>query len=106
MGRAFDEGMVMVLALWDDHSANMLWLDSNYPPAESASVPGVARGPCAITSGVPADVEAKSPDSSVTFSNIKFGNIGSTCDIELYHQEIGAALIWPDGVYKSNANLK
>lgn len=81
MGRAFDEGMVMVLALWDDNSAHMLWLDSDYPPTESASVPGVARGPCAITSGVPADVEAKSPDSSVTFSNIKFGDIGSTCNI-------------------------
>ena len=79
MGRALDRGMVLAVSLWDDHSANMLWLDSNYPPTESASFPGVARGPCATTSGVPADVELQSPDSSVTFSNIKFGDIGSTC---------------------------
>jgi cellulose 1,4-beta-cellobiosidase len=84
MGRAFDKGMVLVLSLWDDHSANMLWLDGDYPPTESASLPGVARGPCATTSGVPADVESQSPNSSVTFSNIKFGDIGSTCDISTY----------------------
>jgi cellulose 1,4-beta-cellobiosidase len=84
MGQAFDEGMVLVLSLWDDHSANMLWLDSDYPVNKSASLPGVARGPCAATSGVPADVESQSPNSSVTFSNIKFGDIGSTCAISTH----------------------
>lgn len=84
MGQAFDKGMVLVLSLWDDHSANMLWLDSDYPPTNSTSLPGVARGPCATTSGVPADVESQSPDSSVTFSNLKFGDIGSTCAISTW----------------------
>ncbi|CAE7214277.1 unnamed protein product, partial [Rhizoctonia solani] len=39
---------------------------------------GVARGTCATTSGVPSDVETNSPNSSVTYSNIRFGDIGST----------------------------
>ncbi|CAE6477028.1 unnamed protein product [Rhizoctonia solani] len=78
MGKAFDSGMVLVLSIWDDHAANMLWLDSNYPTDRPASQPGTARGTCATTSGVPKDVEANSPNASVTFSNIKFGDIGST----------------------------
>jgi cellulose 1,4-beta-cellobiosidase len=78
MGKAFDSGMVLVLSIWDDHAANMLWLDSNYPTDRPATQAGVARGSCATTSGVPADVEANSPNSSVTYSNIKFGDLGST----------------------------
>jgi len=78
MGKAFDNGMVLVLSIWDDHAANMLWLDSNYPTDRPATQAGVARGTCATTSGVPADVEANSPNASVTYSNIKFGDIGST----------------------------
>ncbi|CAE6429109.1 unnamed protein product [Rhizoctonia solani] len=78
MGKAFDSGMVLVLSIWDDHAANMLWLDSNYPTDRPASQPGTARGSCATTSGVPKDVEANSPNASVTYSNIKFGDIGST----------------------------
>ena len=30
MGEAFKRGMVLVMSLWDDHFAHMLWLDSNY----------------------------------------------------------------------------
>ncbi|CAE7130056.1 unnamed protein product [Rhizoctonia solani] len=77
-GSDLDKGMVLVLSIWDDHAANMLWLDSNYPTSGSASTPGIARGTCATTSGVPADVEANSPNASVTYSNIRFGDIGST----------------------------
>merc|ERR1719235_1845512 len=66
------------MSLWDDHDANMLWLDSDYPPGQSASTPGVARGSCSADSGKPDDVENNAPDSSVTFSNIRFGEIGST----------------------------
>jgi cellulose 1,4-beta-cellobiosidase len=76
MGKALDAGMVLVMSVWDDHYANMLWLDSTYPI--TATAPGAARGTCAVTSGVPADVEAQAPKSSVTFSNIKFGPINST----------------------------
>ncbi|KAG8729171.1 Exoglucanase 1 [Ceratobasidium sp. 423] len=78
MGKAFDTGMVLVMSIWDDHAANMLWLDSNYPVGADASQPGVARGTCATTSGVPSDVEANSPNASVTYSNIRFGDLGST----------------------------
>jgi cellulose 1,4-beta-cellobiosidase len=56
----------------------MLWLDSSYPVDADASKPGVARGTCATSSGVPSDVESKNADSTVIYSNIKFGPIGST----------------------------
>jgi cellulose 1,4-beta-cellobiosidase len=75
---ALSSGVVLVLSLWDDYDANMLWLDSTYPTTDSASTPGAARGTCATSSGVPATVEAESPGSSVTYSNIKVGPIGST----------------------------
>jgi cellulose 1,4-beta-cellobiosidase len=78
MGSALDKGMVLALSLWDDHAANMLWLDSNYPLTKSSSEPGVQRGPCSTDSGVPAEVEAEYPNASVTYSNIKFGDIDST----------------------------
>ena len=78
MDTALEKGMVLALSVWDDHEANMLWLDSNYPTDADASKPGISRGPCATTSGVPTDVESKSPNASVIFSNIKFGDLGST----------------------------
>ncbi|KKK12991.1 hypothetical protein ARAM_000917 [Aspergillus rambellii] len=78
MGAAMDEGMVLVLSLWDDHAANMLWLDSTYPTGAPATQPGAARGTCSTGSGVPADVEASSPNAHVVYSNIKFGPLGST----------------------------
>jgi cellulose 1,4-beta-cellobiosidase len=78
MGQALSRGMVLVLSLWDDYAANMLWLDSDYPLTKPPSSPGVTRGPCTTNSGVPSDVQSQSPSSSVTFSNIKFGDIGST----------------------------
>ena len=76
MGEAMDKGMVLVMSLWDDHAANMLWLDSTYPKDKTAL--GGPRGTCGTDSGVPADVEANSPNSSVKFSNIKVGDFGST----------------------------
>ncbi|EJD00164.1 uncharacterized protein FOMMEDRAFT_136243 [Fomitiporia mediterranea MF3/22] len=78
MGEAFDHGMVLVMSVWDDHAVNMLWLDSNYPTDAPATQPGIARGNCPTSSGQPTQVESQSPGSSVTFSNIKFGPIGST----------------------------
>ncbi|CCX05784.1 Similar to Exoglucanase 1; acc. no. P13860 [Pyronema omphalodes CBS 100304] len=78
MGNALQKGMVLALSIWDDHAAQMLWLDSSYPLDKDPSQPGVARGACATTSGKPSDVESQSPNASVTFSNIKFGDIGST----------------------------
>ena len=78
MGASLARGHVLVMSLWDDHAVNMLWLDSTYPTTADASKPGIARGTCPTTSGAPADVEANSPNSSVVFSNIRFGPIGST----------------------------
>lgn len=76
MSKAMSGGMTLVMSIWDDHYANMLWLDSTYPTTNTA--PGGPRGSCATTSGVPHDVETQSPGASVTFSNIKFGPINST----------------------------
>ena len=76
MDAAMEKGMVLVMSLWDDHEANMLWLDSTYPV--NGTKPGDARGTCPTTSGVPKDVEQKYPSSHVTYSNIRFGEIGST----------------------------
>jgi len=78
MGRSLAKGHVLALSIWDDHAAQMLWLDSTYPIDKDPAVPGAARGPCATDSGKPSQVRADHPDSQVIFSNIKFGEIGST----------------------------
>jgi len=78
MGEAFAKGMVLVLSIWDDYAAEMLWLDSDYPTDLSPTSPGVARGTCATTSGQPSQIEPTGQDIQVKFSNIKFGPIGST----------------------------
>ncbi|KAI0882938.1 glycoside hydrolase family 7 protein [Annulohypoxylon maeteangense] len=80
LNSALDIPMVLVMSIWDDHYANMLWLDSSYPP-EKAGQPGGDRGDCAQDSGVPSDVEAKIPDAKVVWSNIRFGPIGSTVTV-------------------------
>merc|ERR1712070_918919 len=74
--KAIDAGVVLVMSLWDDHYANMLWLASTYPVG--CSDPGAYRGACSADSGVPADVEVDQAKSHVKFSDIKFGPIGST----------------------------
>ena len=33
-----DQGMVLVMSLWDDHAVDMLWLDSVRPPAFPTAV--------------------------------------------------------------------
>jgi cellulose 1,4-beta-cellobiosidase len=74
--KSLSTGVVLVLSLWDDHAVNMLWLDSSYPTDKSG--PGIERGPCATSTGVPADVESKYASASVIYGNIKFGPIDST----------------------------
>lgn len=76
MDNAMEQGMVLVMSLWDDHDVDMLWLDSTYPT--DGKGPGVARGPCSTSSGDPKTVESQHADANVKFSNIKFGEIGST----------------------------
>jgi cellulose 1,4-beta-cellobiosidase len=68
--------MVLVMSIWDDHAANMLWLDSTYPKDKTSF--GGPRGTCATSSGVPSDVEREHPGAHVQFSDIKVGDFGST----------------------------
>merc|ERR1712211_62263 len=76
ISESLETGVVLVMSLWDDHYANMLWLDSTYPV--DSSDPGAYRGSCSADSGVPKDVEAKYGNSKVKFSDIKWGPLGST----------------------------
>jgi cellulose 1,4-beta-cellobiosidase len=78
MGSAMKNGMVLVLSIWDDYTAQMLWLDSSYPLDKDPSLPGITRGSCPTSSGVPADVESQQGNAQVIYSNIKFGDIGTT----------------------------
>jgi cellulose 1,4-beta-cellobiosidase len=76
MGKALAGQMVLVLSIWDDHSVNMLWLDSTYPT--DGATPGDQRGTCSTSSGVPSDIETSQASNKVTYSNIKFGPLNST----------------------------
>ena len=78
LGAAFQQGMVLVLSIWDDYAVDMLWLDSDYPTTADPTQPGVARGTCSTSSGKPADVEANGDSIKVVYSNIKVGTINST----------------------------
>jgi len=78
MGQSLQRGHVLAMSLWDDHAANLLWLDAPYPTTADPAAPGVSRGTCSDSSGVPADLESQVPNSSVTYSNIKVGDICST----------------------------
>ena len=81
LGSAFGRGMVLSMSVSDDYERRMLWLDSTYPIDADPSKPGIGRGTCSTGSGVPADIEVIGSTSSVTFSNIRFGDIGSTYSI-------------------------
>lgn len=78
MSAGLADGMVLVMSLWDDHAADMLWLDSTYPTNASSTTPGVARGTCDISSGDPTTVESTYPNAYVIYSNIKTGPLNST----------------------------
>ncbi|KAJ7796411.1 glycosyl hydrolase family 7-domain-containing protein [Mycena olivaceomarginata] len=68
MSEAAAAGMVLVMSIWDDYAADMLWLDAPYPPTKAASTPGVTRGTCSASSGVPSQVESASPNAQVIYS--------------------------------------
>ncbi|KAF8323706.1 cellobiohydrolase I [Clavulina sp. PMI_390] len=85
MSKSLAQGVVLVMSLWDDHTADMLWLDSDYPTTKAATTPGVARGTCATSSGDPTTVEAQDTSAKVTYANIKFGTIGSTYSAGTLH---------------------
>jgi len=62
--------MVLVMSLWDDHYANMLWLDSTYPTDASPDEPGKGRGTCDTSSGVPSDIETSQASNSVIYCTL------------------------------------
>ena len=66
MGKALSRGMVLIFSIWTDSGAFMNWLDSGN------------AGPCNGTEGNPKLIQAQHPGTSVTFSNIRWGDIGST----------------------------
>lgn len=66
MGKALGRGMVLIFSVWNDNGQFMNWLDSGN------------NGPCSATEGDPALIQASYPDTHVAFSNIKWGDIGST----------------------------
>ncbi|KAK0622137.1 putative 1 [Lasiodiplodia hormozganensis] len=78
MSQALNAGMVLVMSIWDDHHSNMLWLDSDYPVDADPSQPGISRGTCPTTSGVPSEVEESAASAYVVYSNIKVGDLNST----------------------------
>jgi len=71
MGGAMQRGMVMVFSVWNDPSSHMLWLDGT-----TGSGPGDVRGPCGQNDY--SEDTSVAADASVTFSNLKWGEIGST----------------------------
>ncbi|TFK65138.1 glycoside hydrolase [Pluteus cervinus] len=74
LSKAMAGGMVLTMSFNDGPVQDMLWLDGNYPPQANATKPGVVRGPCqpfAAPIGLPVTATG-------TFSNIRFGDIGST----------------------------
>jgi cellulase len=66
IGDALEDGMVLIFSIWNDGSQFMNWLDSG------------SSGPCSSTVGNPTLIEQQSPGTSVTWSNIRWGDIGST----------------------------
>ncbi len=66
MGQALGRGMVLAFSIWNDNSQYMNWLDSG------------SNGPCSSTAGNPSTILAQDPNTHVIFSNIRWGDIGST----------------------------
>ncbi|KAJ4354278.1 uncharacterized protein N0V89_006012 [Didymosphaeria variabile] len=66
MGGAMSRGMVLAMSIWWDEGGFMNWLDSGN------------AGPCNATEGDPKIIQTIEKAPSVIFSQIKWGDIGST----------------------------
>ncbi|PSK53969.1 Long-chain-alcohol oxidase FAO3 [Elsinoe australis] len=66
MGGALTRGMVLAMSIWWDEGGFMNWLDSGN------------AGPCNATEGAPEVIKSIQPDTEVTFSDFKWGEIDST----------------------------
>jgi len=79
MGEALDRGMVLALSLWDDGATQMRWLDSSWPAAEAhSSRLGVTRGPCDSSDNSPMHLRQTHPGATVKYTNLRYGEIGTT----------------------------
>lgn len=58
--------MVLTFAIWNDATGYMNWLDTG------------SNGPCSTTEGNPSLILQNNPTTHVVFSNIRWGDIGST----------------------------
>lgn len=70
MGESMSRGMVLCMSIWWDAGGNMEWLDSG------------EAGPCKKDEGSPENIVEVEEDPDVIFSNIKWGEIGSTFKAE------------------------
>lgn len=68
MGETVARGMVLVFSLWWDTSSYMAWLDQE----------STGAGPCNATEGNPEVIQQIQPNTQVVWSNIRWGDIGST----------------------------
>ena len=66
MGEALQRGMVLAFSIWNDSGQYMSWLD------------GGNSGPCNATEGAPDEIFKNTPGTTVTWSNVRWGEIGST----------------------------
>lgn len=66
MGESMSRGMVLAMSIWWDEGGFMKWLDSGN------------AGPCNATEGDPKIIQQIEKAPAVTFSQIKWGEIGST----------------------------
>ncbi|KAF2262148.1 glycoside hydrolase [Lojkania enalia] len=66
MGESMSRGMVLAMSVWWDEGGFMQWLD------------GGNSGPCNATEGDPKNIVKVEKDPAVVFSNIRWGDIGST----------------------------
>jgi cellulase len=66
MGDSLNRGMVLAMSIWWDEGGFMNWLDSG------------DAGPCNATEGDPKVVQTIEKNPTVIFSQIKWGEIGST----------------------------
>ncbi|KAK0640704.1 concanavalin A-like lectin/glucanase domain-containing protein [Cercophora newfieldiana] len=69
MGESLKRGMVLIFSIWNSEGDFMEWLDSE------------DNGPCNATEGDPANIVRNMPEVSVTFSNVRWGDIGSTFNV-------------------------
>lgn len=70
MGDAMTRGMVLAMSIWWDESGFMNWLDSG------------EAGPCLPDEGDPKNIVKVEPSPEVTYSNLRWGEIGSTFEAE------------------------